>query len=492
MKIAGLGQWLSRGAPALVLWLAPHAARADPTHHNEVLVGGRALGMAGAATGLADDSASVYYNPAGLGTLSGSSASASFQLRAFEKVEIGGALDAARLGDLKYDSSPTRAVYASAIAKVGEEDASGFRRHALALSTVHPDQQQLSFLGSSQTGTDFAGAKIDASDDTIWTGASYAYALPRRWALGLSLFWAQRNYSHREAWIGALGVVPRDYPGPDGSPATAFSPDQLVASIREVTLTAHSLVARFGGRYDLGENWRIGLMLQPPGVALSANAKVSEQRISQNLDAPGAPFATYYQSSQSTAAASPIPWEVRLGGAYTSDTFTADLDVLLHGPSGSAESPIDAASPPPADDYFGTPPRFPFLFAPQYYTKFLVNVAVGVEGLISNVVPWSAGFFTDRSASPPINQPSQVFALQHVDRYGLTASAGWRDYGYDLLIGGAYIFGSGNALVPDTSTGGYIVSDWQEQSIVFFLSGQKSALDRAAKAALEEFAPDLQ
>ena len=489
MEGSSLGRRLWVWAAAFAHWLAAPSAHADPTHHNEVLVGGRALGMAGAATGLADDSASVFYNPAGLGTLPGSSASASFQLRALEKVEIGGALSAARLGDLEYDSSPTRAVYASAVVKLGEKDASGFRRHALALSTVHPDQQQLSFSGASRAIPDFAGANLDSSDDTIWTGASYAYAAPGGWGLGLSLFWAQRNYSHREAWLGALGVAPRDYVDPAGAPASAFGPDQLVVTIRQVKLTAHSLVARFGGRLELDENWRLGLMLQPPGIALSASAEVAEHRISQNVDAPGAPFATYYQSSQSASASSPIPWEVRLGGAYTSEAFTADLDVLLHGPAGSAEAPVTAVSAPPADDYFGTPPRFPFLFAPEYYTKFIVNVALGVEGLLGGVVPWSAGVFTDRSAAPEITQPSPTFALQHVDRYGVTASAGWRDYGYDILIGGAYIFGSGNALVPDVDANGYVVSSWRERSIVFFLSGQKNALKQVAESAKDWIEP---
>lgn len=491
MDTSSLEPRLWMWATVLATELATAEAHADPTHHNQVLVGGRALGMAGAATGLADDSASVFYNPAGLATLPGSNASASFQLRAFEKVEIGGALSAARLGDLEYDSSPTRAVYASAIVKVGEEDANGFSPHALALSTVHPDQQQLTFSGRSQEDNNFAGADIDANDDTIWTGVSYAYAVRSRWALGLSLFWAQRNYTHREAWLGALGVTPREYTDPSGAVASAFAPDQLVASIRKVTLTAHSLVARLGARVDLSEHWRLGVMLQPPGIELSASAQVSEHRLSQNRDAPGAPFATYYQSSQPAGASSPIPWEARIGGAYTSDSFTIDLDVLFHGPSGTAQSPVTAVSQPPADEFFGTPPRFPFLFAPQYYTKFLVNAALGVEGLIANVVPWSAGVFTDRSAAPSIPSSSPTFALQHVNRYGVTASAGWRDYGYDILIGGAYIFGSGQALVPNIDANEYVASDWHERSIVFFLSGQKSALNKAAKAAADWIDPDL-
>jgi hypothetical protein len=492
MQTTVRGQRLGVWAPALACWLATPLAHADPTHHNEVLVGGRALGMAGAATGLADDSASVYYNPAGIATLPGSSASASFQLRALEKVEIGGALSAARLGDLEYDSSPTRAVYASAILALGEVDARGFRHHALAFSTVHPDQKQLTFAGASEENDDFASANLSSSDDTIWTGASYAYAEPERWALGVSLFWAQRDYSHREAWLGALGVAPRDYVDAAGAPQNAFAPEQLVATIREVSLKAHSLVARFGARFDLSDSWRLGVMLQPPGVALSAKANVSEQRISQNIDAPGAPFATYFQSSQPTAASSPIPWEVRVGSAYTTDTFTADLDVLVHGPSGSAGSPVVAVAAPAADEFFGAPPRFPFLFAPEYYTELVVNVAIGVEGLLAGVVPWSAGFFTDRSAAPDITAPSPTFALQHVDRYGVTASVGFRDYGYDVSIGGAYIFGSGNALVPDSDAGGYVVSDWRERSIVFFLSGQKSALKRGAEHAKDWLEPILE
>ena len=54
-------------------------------------------------------------------------------------------------------------------------------------------------------------------------------------------------------------------------------------------------------------------------------------------------------SAQKTPASSPVPWQVRLGGAYESEAFTLDLDVMVHGPSGSASSPIVAAAQPPAD-----------------------------------------------------------------------------------------------------------------------------------------------
>jgi long-chain fatty acid transport protein len=486
----GLGAGASWMALVSCLWA--RTASADPTHHNQVLVGGRALGMGGAATGLADDAGSVYYNPAGLAMLPGSSASASFQLRAIEKVQVGEALNDASLGDLKYSGSPTRAVYASAIAKVGEKDASGFRRHALALSVIHPNQQVLSFSGSTAEGGDFADASIQRDDDTTWTGASYAYTPSDRWAFGLSLFWSQRQYAQREALLSAREVVERPYVDASGQAQSAFGPEQLVGSIRRMSLSAHSLVARIGLRHDFDEHFRFGLMLQPPGVELSASATVAEARTTQNFDAPGAPFSTYYNSSQKTAASSPIPWEVRIGGAYESETFTLDLDVMVHGPSGSESSPIIAAAPPPVDPYFGTAPRFPFFFAPEYYTKLTVNAALGVEGLLARVVPWSVGVFTDRSAAPDVPQASDRYQLEHVDRYGITASVGYRDTGYDVMIGGAYITGSGNALAPDVETAGYTVSDWSERTIVFFLSGQLSALKRAAQDVTGIGKPDAE
>ena len=60
------------------------------------------------------------------------------------------------------------------------------------------------------------------------------------------------------------------------------------------------------------------------------------------------------------------------------------------------------------------------------------------------------------------------------------------------LITIPYIFGSGNSLVPDSDVGGYVVSDWRERSIVFFLSGQKSALKRVASDAKEWIEPILE
>jgi len=476
-----------RGLRMAALLLAlPRAAQADPVHHNEVLVGGRALGMAGAATGLAEDAASVYYNPAGIAQMNGASVSASFQVNAFQKITVDGGLQAAGLADLTHDEQPSLAVYVSAIAKVGEEDANGFRKHALAFSTVNPDQTQLSFGGVGRLDDNFANLNIDSKDNTVWRGLSYAYSLSPRWAFGLSGFWARRELSHREAFILAANVQAQDYTDSQGNVQTAVLTNNLRGDLRTVQMTSDAIVLRLGMRHDLSDHWRLGLMLQPPGLTLSSKATVRQERLTFGVDEPDAPLPTFFDSTQPAAASSPIPWEVRLGGAYLYEDWTVGLDFLLHGPTGSASDPVVAVGPPRVDPYFGRAPALPFILPGSYYTTFVGNVALGVEGVIADVVPWATGVFTDLSAAAPISGPSEIYAWPDVDRFGVTASLGWRAKGYNLQIGGALVLGAGDALVVNTEADGpaYTPSRWHERTFTFFVSGYQRAAQDLAKSAV--------
>ncbi|HEU4580036.1 MAG TPA: hypothetical protein VFS67_17380 [Polyangiaceae bacterium] len=462
-------------------------ARADPVHHNEVLVGGRALGMGGAATGLAEDAASVYYNPAGIAQMGGSSLSASFQVNAFQKITVDHGLKAAGLADLTHDEQPSLAIYVSAIAKFGEANGAGFRRHAVAFSTVNPEQEQLAFSGFGHIDESYADLKLDSRDETVWRGLSYAYSLSSRWAFGLSAFWSHRELKHREAWVFADAVQPRDYLDSQGNQRTAVLANQLRADLRDVKLSSDDAVLRLGVRHDLSPSWRVGLMLQPPGIPLRANASVAQERITFGADEPDAPAPTYFRSRQPASARSPIPWEVRIGGAYLHDDFTLALDVLLHGPTGSAQHPVVAVGAPASDEAFGRPPSMPFLLPTSYYTHFTGNVALGVEGAIADVVPWAAGVFTDLSAAPSIDGPSNSYAWPDVDRFGVSASLGLRQKGYNLQIGGSLVLGSGDALVVDSEADAftYTPSHWRERTFLFFLSGYQRALEDVAQSAVD-------
>ena len=62
--------------------------KADDTHYQDFLVGGRALGLGGAYVSLSDDPSGVYFNPAGLADVRQSSLQVSTSLYGFERGEI--------------------------------------------------------------------------------------------------------------------------------------------------------------------------------------------------------------------------------------------------------------------------------------------------------------------------------------------------------------------------------------------------------------------
>jgi hypothetical protein len=226
-------------------------------------------------------------------------------------------------------------------------------------------------------------------------------------------------------------------------------------------------------------------MFQPPGIPLGAHASVSQERITYGVDAPDTTLPTFFRSSQSVSASSPIPWELRLGGAYLGDDVTVALDVMVHGATGTAKHPVVALGAPAPDPYFGRAPDFPYLVPQRYHTDVIANVACGVEGEIGDFMPWSAGVFTDFSAAPAITGPSDEYAWPDVNRYGVTASVGWRAQSYTLQLGGALRLGSGDALVVSGNADGptYVPSRWHDRTILFFISGYQRAAEDLAKAA---------
>ena len=83
----GFRFWAAFAVAALV-W--PFAAKADDTHYQDFVVGGRAMTMGGAFTAIADDSSGVYYNPAGLADANYSSLQLAASLYGFERGSVNG------------------------------------------------------------------------------------------------------------------------------------------------------------------------------------------------------------------------------------------------------------------------------------------------------------------------------------------------------------------------------------------------------------------
>jgi hypothetical protein len=463
------------------------AARADDAHHRSNLLGDLALGMGGAWTGLADDPSAAYYNPAGLGITSRRSLSASMQLDGFEHVEIDSALEGISEADFSFDSRVTIPVFVSAAMKLGPRDANGFQRHAVAFSTFHPSNRTIRFtLGVRAPSPDgsvaiYEDISVEDADKTVWVGPSYAYAFSPAHALGLSVFLSDRSLSHTESRARVDQGMGDEITG---------NTEYFVVRRTIAELTATHIVVRLGWVYQLHPRVRVGLMLQPPGIALSAQSSRTYRRIGTSDDGMGVFHKTV--EADSLPADSPIPWEARLGvGVSLSSVTRMDLDAALTGPNGSIDSPVHLFGTGGRDDL--EPPGV--LVAETFRRELCPNFNLGVETTIASLLVLRGGVFTDLSAVPEV-QAGDVYQLSDVSRFGVATSIGLKVGDVDMTLGGFVRFGKGHTLGIDTRPEAehfYVPRTIEDRTIAFFISGQlssaKKLLKRGAKHVIGDGKP---
>ena len=184
--------WLA-GLTLAVALAASSAARADETHYQNVFIGDRAFGMGGAATGLAADTSSTFYNPGALAELPNRSFSASLGLTAFERTRtLGGVRGPDTVGDLRQTTSRSLPVFSAALLRFGRVGPDGLKRHAVAFSTLYPATVDLDLrvdLLHPTTGIP-STVRVDHSYRQTLYGLSYALHLSDKVAFGITAFLA--------------------------------------------------------------------------------------------------------------------------------------------------------------------------------------------------------------------------------------------------------------------------------------------------------------
>jgi len=469
--------------------LAPSPARAQELNYQTFLIGDRALGMGGAFTGLADDAAASWYNPAGLAQVRSSSIGGSLSVDAYRRYVIeDGYGSPIGVADLEHDDLPSVPLFAGLVKKFGGRDPDGVRRHAFALSTIHPTPLNRRFevqLTNATTGVTTT-LRITESDSTSWWGPSYAYRVTPRFALGASAFLVTRDFMHEEDEL----IVQEGARDPDGF----FRNSNLSLRQSTASLDAKSAVFRLGAIWDPDDHFRIGLMVQPPGLQFDGSSRIYERRSYADLMAAPDPIATFFASDQNDLESeSPIPWEVRLGAAYRHDeNFTAVLDLSLHGPIGSEAAPVLPFGAPGPEPVTGETPQPGDYLVQELRSELTANVSLGMESIIAEVVPLRAGLFTNFSAAPSVEGPSDTYGPANVDGFGASLSVGIRSGGYDLAVGAAGVMGSGRGYRTNPDPGGvvperYLPADVESQTLYFFLTGHKSAISRLAREVYNEY-----
>lgn len=389
----------------LILALSvPAAALADEYHYNNILIGDRASGMGGAYTGVSDDPAGLYYNPAGIVYSTGRSLSASVNAfynleKTYDKV-IGGY-------DWVRSSSALLPNYFGIVQPLGKLKV-GFS-YAVPDSIREDQDQFFTFTGLSaglgnSTTVDSFGINFN-NEDTIYNfGPSIAGEIAKDFSLGFTLYFHQRS-----AQIINNQIV-------------------RLSDDRYQWRNIYDETNEFGIRPILGAMWSpadkvsLGLSASKTFVLDSDRTVQSTRKdISEGLTfLPGTTLAT-----SSTAEKKEYPLELRAGvGYFPNDKLVVSGDLSYYSEV--------------TDETFGD-------------REMVMNAAVGTEYYMNKNWAFRGGIFTNMANTEELSANARN-QREHIDIYGAGASASHFTKNTSVTIGGNLSYGTGQAQVIESST----------------------------------------
>ena len=417
---------------ALALWLvllAARTGRADDTHYQDFLVGGRAIGLAGAFTSLADDPSGLYYNPAGLGDARSSNLQVTTSLYGFERGMIGGELALPVPGveqrDIQFTDLIIIPASAGFVKTFGPLDSERKPIQAYGLSVLVPSFRSFKVSTNDESGTYQGSYQRRVTDRELWSGAGYGRRFGEKLRLGLSAYYVLRSVTDAE------NVSVRERL-PDGK-------DKFQAVANDITLVNGNGVLIVGARYQHNEVVALGLSVQSPSVQLHSMASLRFTRAAADPSAAGGPQATL-DTLNPAASASETRYAptIRLGASASRRyKYTFSADVSYHAPVAYSLIAVE-------ESYRA---RLPF--TPEIDRRGVLNFNVGAEYLVVREVSIAGGLFTDASSAQSI--PAQPTADQppRVNLLGFCAALGY--FGTHTLsrIGLVYSFGTGYDVIPE-------------------------------------------
>ena len=157
---------------------------ADELHYNDILIGDRASGLAGAYTAISDDASGLFYNPAGIVFSEDLQLSAS--ANAYHSTELR-YKDVLNGGDWKRKSDNIVPNYFGLTTKLGD----GYFGFSYAVTDFINEDQDSRF--TSIPGVSLYIVNINNDDKVTKIGPSYAISLNDEWDFGITLYWHERK-----------------------------------------------------------------------------------------------------------------------------------------------------------------------------------------------------------------------------------------------------------------------------------------------------------
>jgi hypothetical protein len=452
----------------------PSVARAEEGPYSNFLVGERSMGLGGAFVAVADDVSALFHNPSGLASLSTSAYSgglwAFFEGR--RTVKDGYVTD---LGRVSFEHSAKLALpsFLGGVVKFGSKQADGVRPHALGAALMSPFVNEYRFVAQLNDASVSAVDRIEVrhADSARWLGLSYAYRLRPGFALGITIFGAQRSVSHDEVEL-------RGREEPDTDVPTGAN----IARASTVGIDGYQLIVRLGAHVDLARELRAGLMFQPPGLDIGGSA--TAEYAATTTGNPDAPMTAVDLIRDDDAGYNlPTPWELRLGLGYLAHGGELiSIDFSFFGPAGSANDVLPLIE--------NDNPNFGLLVPRETYRRPALRGAIGFEAELTEVTPMRGGIFFERSSAPEVLSDEDHYVRDRVDRVGVALAIGIRTGGYDFAIGSSGMLGTGESLMLNRERGPfgeveYHATDVRDMRIMVFIGGGNHAVRQLVKSVFD-------
>ena len=414
---------MRRGLAVAVCLVWAASAKADDTHYQDILVGGRAITLGGAYTALSADSTGLYYNPAGIVDVGYADLQLSTSLYGFEHVTVDSGPAAPGVPSL--DTAFTDLVVIPAAAgfadTIGPRDANGHAKHAWGASIIVPSYRSSSPGGNSATdgNTDEGSTyRHRVTDRSIWAGLGYAYRFSELLSFGVSAFYVLRTVNDSEQLAA----------GENGDGVTF----QTITS--DVTFATGALVAKGGVKLRLPDHWTVGASVSTPSVRLNSSGTVQYVRATSDpINGVSSKTTDVLGNLRSNAreAAS-----LRFGVARSTDFWTISGDVSAHAPISYrlVDVPAEVRA------------RLPFVI--DIDRKAVVNFNVGAEIMALSWLSVAGGFYTDFSSARRLSDTPTADAPPRANLLGGTFGLGYVREHLITRLGALYCAGNGKDVLP--------------------------------------------
>lgn len=461
-------------ATLIAFGLQPGRSDAQGLYYRSIPIGERAIGMAGAYTGIADDPSATYYNPAGLMAGGRFALLGSLSSIVYTKQKIENAFQSAsETRDLVSTRTTTLPHFIGTVVKFGKQ-AFGDKRYALAYSSFELERDGFNENFSEIAQSASVDLRITEAYRMRWWGFSFAMQWRENISFGISAFVSNQSYGYRDD-LGLAGGGTLDENG-------LRTGGNSVTSGTSIGMQSWDLVFRLGALYRINPQWQIGFMFQPPGAPLKSRGSIF-RKLDSNVVGAESEYFLFDEGGFQTKQ--PIPFELRVGVEYKINALTVlSIDGAVTGPLRGQEI-FDL--PDNLDEVVS---KLGIYFANSTARRWTPNFAVGAEHLFGKVVI-AGGLFTNLSAAPNVPASSDTYTPDQVSMFGASLAIGVDTKGYRLTLGGTGYFGRGDALAFTVDREAQVSSYQRTKSnisaAIVYVAGALSVASKGAKQVQERY-----